>query len=127
MGATPAKGATTKHDPLITIREVRLSLTEWLDAARKLPDPGSQPRGSIQKIAAQIQSVNSALQAAPPELSGTDEWKREIAAYKEILRELRARLGNFEMALRIRHHQMRDARANLGAARSWSDLAKHIG
>lgn len=127
MGAGPTKGAITTRDPLSIIREVRLSLTEWLDAAHKLPDPGSHPSGTVRKIAAQIQSVSIALQVAPSALTASEEWKREIAAYKQILRELGARLGNFEMALRIRHNQMRSARTTLGAARSWSDLAKHIG
>lgn len=126
MNAAPPK-ATQNGNPLATIREVRVSLTEWLDAARKLADPGSHPPGTVQKIAAQIQTVNSALQAASPALTASDEWKCEVAAYKQILRELGARLGNFEMALRIRHNQMRTARNHLGAARSWSDLAKHIG
>lgn len=126
MNAAPTK-ATQNGNPLATIRKVRISLTEWLDAAHKLPDPGSHPPGTVQKIAAQIQSVNAALQSASPALTASEEWKREIVAYKQILRELSARLGNFEMALRIRHNQMRTACTRLGAARSWSDLAKHIG
>ena len=126
MSEAPTK-ATQNGDPLNKIREVRLSLTEWLDAVRKLPDPGSQPPGTVRRIAAQIQCVNDALQAAQPALTTSEAWKLEIAAYTQILRELRARLSNFEMALRIRHNQMRSTRATLGAARSWSDLAKHIG
>jgi hypothetical protein len=114
-------------DPLRTIREVRDFLTHWLDSVRKLPDPAAQPRGTVQTIAGQIQLVSAALREASPALLATAEWKSEIAAYKEILSELRARLSNFELALRIRQNHMRGARANLGVVRSWSDLAKHIG
>lgn len=116
-----------ERDPLGVVREVRISLTAWLDAARKLPDPTAQPPGTVQKIAAQVQMVNMALREAPLSVSASEEWKREIAVYTETLRELRARLNNFEITLRIRRNQMRDADANLGIARSWSDLAKHIG
>jgi hypothetical protein len=114
-------------DPLRTIREVRAFLTRWLDSVRKLPDPSAQPPGTVQKLAGQIQLVTVALREASPALLASDEWKNEIAAYTEMLRELRARLGNFELALRIRQNQMRGKRANLGIVRSWSDLAKHIG
>jgi hypothetical protein len=116
-----------QRDPLGVIRDVRSSLSEWLDAARKLPDPTAQPPGTVQKIAAQIQLVNAALREATPTVSASEEWKREIAAYTATPRELRVRLNNFEITLRIRHSQMRDANANIGIARSWSDLAKHIG
>lgn len=114
-------------DPLATVRETRVSLAEWLDMARKLPDPSAHPQETVPKLAAQIETVNSALRSASSALTATDEWKREVAAYADVLRELRARLGNFEMALRIRQSQTRGARSNLHAVRSWSDLAKSIG
>jgi hypothetical protein len=115
------------RDPLTVIREVRATLDMWLEAARKLPDPSSQPPDTAQKLSAQIQLVSAALLDVPSSLSGTEEWTREVALYAETLRELRARLNNFEIILRIRHKHMRDASANLGIARCWSDLAKHIG
>jgi hypothetical protein len=115
------------REPLTVIREVRASLNMWLEAARKLADPSSQPPGAAQKLAEQIQLVNAALHDAPTATSGSEDWKQEIALYTETLRELRARLNNFEITLRIRHKHMRDASASLGIARSRSDLAKHIG
>jgi hypothetical protein len=116
-----------ERDPLSVLREVRASLDMWLEAARKLPDPSSQPPDTAQKLSEQIRLVSAALRDAPEGLSAGQEWKREIALYAETLRELRARLHNFEITLRIRHQQMREASANLGVARRWSDLAKHIG
>jgi hypothetical protein len=115
------------REPLQTVREARVWLTAWLDSARKLPDPADQPRGTVKNISARIHLVTAALRDASPALAAAEDWKREIALYTEVLRELRARLGNFEMALRIRQNQMRGTRANLRIARSWSDLAKHIG
>lgn len=115
------------RDSLSAVREARVLMTQWLDAARKLPDPSAHPADTVPKLAAQIEAVNSALQSAPAALAASDEWKWEIAAYADVLRELRARLSNFEMALRIRQSQASGARANLTAARSWSDLAKSIG
>ncbi len=116
-----------ESDSLATIRQVRASLTSWLDAAFKLPDPTAQPPGTLKGISAQIELVGAALRSVSPAVSATQEWKTEIAAYAEILRELRARLANFEIALKIRRNQMHAARANLRIARSWADLAKHIG
>jgi hypothetical protein len=116
-----------ERDPLRVVRDVRLSLTGWLDSVRTMPDPSDQPPGTVQKIAGLIRLVDTALRDAPAALAASAEWKRETAAYTEILLELRARLYNFEITLRIRHNQMRGARANLRVARCWSDLAKHIG
>jgi len=115
------------RDPLATVRDVRVSMAQWLVAARKLPDPNAYPPETVPKLTAQIEAVNCALRSASSALTGTDEWKCELAAYAEVLRELRARLNNFEMMLRIRQNQTRGAQANLTAARSWSDLAKSIG
>ncbi len=116
-----------ERDPISVVREVRSSLAAWLDAAHKLPDPSSHPPGTVRRISEQIRRVDAALCAAGPALKSSDEWKQEIAEYSQILRELRARLGNFEMALRIRRDQVRGKHAKLSIARSWSDLAKHIG
>lgn len=115
------------RNPLDKLREARVSMVQWLEAARKLPDPSAYPPETVPKLALQIELVNSALQAASSGLAGTDEWKREVAAYAEVLRELRARLNNFAMTLRIRQNQRRDAQSSLNAVRSWSDLAKSIG
>ncbi len=115
------------RDPLVTIREARVSMARWLEAARKLPDPSAHPPEAVPKLASQIESVDRALRGASPALAASHEWKREVAAYAEVLRELRERLENFEMALRIRQAQTRNVRANLNGVRSWSDLAKSIG
>lgn len=115
------------RDPLDKLREARVSMAHWLEAARKLPDPSTYPPETVPKLASQIESVNFALRSASSGLTGTDEWKREIAAYAEVLHELRARLNNFAMTLRIRQHQRRDAQGSLNAVRSWSDVAKSIG
>jgi hypothetical protein len=114
-------------DSLATLREMRVSIAQWLDTARKLPDPASHPPETARKLASQIESVNSALRTASPALTASEEWKQEVAVYVEVLRELHARLGNFELALRIRQNQTRGAQASLSAVRSWSDLAKSIG
>jgi hypothetical protein len=116
-----------RGDPLSTVREARLCLTKWLDAVRTMPDPSAQGPDAVQQLSVHIEAVSRALNAAQPALTATEQWKSEIAAYTEILQELRARLANFEMTLRIRQNQVRGARANLRAARSWSDLAKYIG
>jgi hypothetical protein len=115
------------REPLIVIREVRASLSDWLDEVRRLPDPTAQPHDIVRRISAQILSVDRVLRGAPPSVRASAEWKSEIAAYTEVLRELRARLNNFEITLRIRHNGVRNQRAKLGAVRSWSDLAKQIG
>jgi len=114
-------------DPLAVIREVHASLSAWLEEARKLPDPSAQPPDTVQRISAQIELVNIALREATPAVAKTAEWKKTVEAYSKTLHELRARLSNFEITLRIRQNQMRNTSAQIGIARSWSDLAKHIG
>jgi recombinational DNA repair ATPase RecF len=113
--------------PLEIIREVRQSLRAWLDQVQASPDPASQPPGELKRISELLKRVDAALKAASPDLKASEEWKQELAKYAEILRELRARLGNFEITLRIRSSQMANKRAQFDAVRSWADLAKHIG
>jgi len=115
------------NDPLTVIREVHASLAAWLEEARKLPDPSAQPPDAVQTIGAQIELVNIALREATPAIAETPEWKKSVEAYSKTLHELRARLSNFEITLRIRQNQMRNTGTQIGVARSWSELAKHIG
>ncbi|MGA8221456.1 MAG: hypothetical protein WB780_07345 [Candidatus Acidiferrales bacterium] len=113
--------------PLDVIREVRQFFRVWLDQVQSSPDPASQPAGELKRISEQLKRVDAALKQASPSLAASEEWKQEIATYADILRELRARLGNFEITLRIRASQMANKRAQFDAVRSWADLAKHIG
>lgn len=107
--------------------EARRNFRQWLDQTRQSPDPASQPRGAMKGIAANLNRVEAVLRDVPETVSESDEWKQEIAQYTEILRELRARLRNFEITLRIRSVQMAKKQAHLGAVHCWADLAKHIG
>jgi hypothetical protein len=113
--------------PLNVISEVRQTFRAWLDQVQSSPDPASQPAGELKRISEQLKRVDSALKKASPLLAASEEWKQEIANYADTLRELRARLGNFEITLRIRSSQMANKRAQFDAVRSWADLAKHIG
>jgi len=113
--------------PLETIRQVRQFFREWLGEVRKSPDPASQPAGQFQIISEKLQTIDAALQAAPPSLTATEIWKTEVGEYADTLRELRARLANFEITLRIRSSEMAKKQAHLDAIHSWADLVKRIG
>jgi hypothetical protein len=113
--------------PLHIIQEVRQSFRDWLDQVQKSPDPASQPAGELKRISKLLKRVDAALEQASPALVASGEWKQELGKYAETLRELRARLGNFQITLRIRASQMANKKAQLDAIHSWADLAKHIG
>jgi hypothetical protein len=113
--------------PLVTISGARQNFREWLDRARKSPDPASQPLGTMKALAANLNRVEAALRDAPRDLTEGDEWKSEIARYTETLRELRARLRNFEITLRIRSAQVAKKQVHLDVIHSWADLVKHVG
>jgi len=115
------------ESPLEVIREVRQTFRDWLDQVKKSPDPASQLAGELKRISELLHRVDLALKDAPAALVATGEWKTELLDYAETLRELRARLGNFEITLRIRASQMANKKAQLDAVHSWADLAKHIG
>jgi hypothetical protein len=112
---------------LETIREARRNFRQWLDQTRQSPDPASQPRGAMEVLGASLNRVGTALNDAPQSVKEGEEWKHEVAQYTETLQELRARLRNFEITLRIRGVQMAKKQAHLGAVHCWADLAKHIG
>jgi len=113
--------------PLHVIQEVRQFLRDWLDAIQKSPDPASLPAGELKRISEKLKCVDGTLKQATPSLVASDLWKQELVKYSEVLRELRARLGNFEITLRIRSSQMANKKAQIDAIHSWADLAKHIG
>jgi hypothetical protein len=112
---------------LQTVREARRNFRQWLDETRQSPDPASQPRGAMKGLATNLNRVEVVLRDLSANVSGSDEWKKEIAQYTETLRELRARLRNFEITLQIRNVQMAKKRAHLGVVHCWADLAKNIG
>lgn len=113
--------------PIVTISGARQNFRLWLDQTRQSPDPASQPRGAMKALAANLDQAGAALRDAPQDLTEGDEWKSEIARYTETLRELRARLRNFEITLRIRSAQVAKKQVHLDAIHSWADLVKHIG
>jgi hypothetical protein len=113
--------------PIEVIEEVRKSLREWLDGVQKSPDPASRQPGELQKLSADLKRVDVALGEVSPGVGASMEWKKELEAYTLTLREMRARLGNFEVTLRIRSQDVAAKQLQLGAVKSWADLAKHIG
>ena len=113
--------------PLDVVRAVQASLEQWLESARKLADPTAQPSGTVEQLAAQILSVDEAIRSVTPAVAKSAEWKAAVESYVATLHEVRARLNNLEITLRIRQSQMRDAKTTVGAARSWLDLVRHVG
>jgi hypothetical protein len=113
--------------PLDTIREARRVFREWLERMKKSPDPSSHAGEGFGDIAKQLQAVERALAGASTSLRASDDWKNEIAAYDSTLREVKARLANFEITLRIRGTQMNRKKEKLDAIRCWADLARNIG
>lgn len=116
-----------KDSAIETIQNARLKLEKWLEQTRKSPDPCSQERAAFREIATLLQAVEQALAAAPASLRAGDAWKKEIAEYAGTLQEVKARLLNFEITLRIRNAQMARKRTNLDVVRSWADLARQVG
>lgn len=100
---------------------------EWLDQTARSPDPASQAPGAMKIISRQLKLAEAALLEAAPDVKQSEEWIDAVAEYVKTLRELRARLGNFEITLRIRTAQMAQKRTHLDAIHCWADLAKHIG
>jgi len=113
--------------PLEVICEVRKWLRGWLDGVYNSPDPASRKADELQRISANLKRVDIALREASPELVASAEWKKEMGIYIGTLRELRARLGNFEITLRMRSLEVTNKQAQLSAVKCWAYLAKHIG
>jgi len=109
------------------IRNVRRWLEDWLQTVHKDPDPASRRPDDLRIISRKLSEVDLALKQAPSSVVESEEWNREVSEYAEALRELRARLGNFDIMLRIRLANVSNSRARLEAINSWADLAKHIG
>lgn len=112
---------------LDTIRDTRHWLEDWLHAVQADPDPSSCPPDNLRAISRKLSEVDLALHNALPPLVESEEWRAELSEYTETLRELRARLGNFDIMLRMRLANVSNSRARLDAINSWADLAKQIG
>jgi hypothetical protein len=113
--------------PLAVIREARRSLEEWLDAIGKSPDPAAECKDKLPEVAATVAGVARALREAPPELAASETWRKELAAYGEALRAVRAKLASFEVTLRIRRVHIGHSRAHLNALSAWAALTREIG
>jgi hypothetical protein len=110
-----------------SLRRVCQFFRGWLEQTSRSPDPASQAPGTMKTISRQLKLAELALKEASPEVKQSDEWRQLVGEYAATLKELRARLGNFEITLRIRTAQMAQKRTRLDAIHCWADLAKHIG
>lgn len=110
-----------------TLRKICLFLQDWLEQTARSPDPASQAPGAMKAISRHLKQAEATLKGASADLTQSEEWRQVIAEYVATLKELRARLGNFEITLRIRTAQMAQKRTHLDAIHCWADLAKHIG
>jgi hypothetical protein len=113
--------------PLEVLRDARRYFRDWLEQTKRSFDPSSQDRDGLSEITKRVQVVTEAVSKAPDSLRSSEAWKKETADYALALREVKARLANFEITLRIRSAQMNRKQAKLDVIRSWADLARHIG
>jgi hypothetical protein len=113
--------------PLEVLRDARGYFRDWLEKTKRSFDPSAQDHKGLSEIAKRVQAVAEAVREAPSSLRSSDVWKKETADYALALREVKARLANFEITLRIRSAQMNRKQAKLDVIRSWADLARQIG
>ena len=112
---------------LTSLREARQNFLVWLGQMKKSPDPFSHPRSEFLELARQLQIAEQAIRTAPTSLRSSDDWKNETVEYIRVLKEVKARVANFEITLRIRGEQMKQKQVKLDVIRSWADLARHVG
>ncbi len=113
--------------PVESLRKTCQFFNDWLEQTARSPDPASQAPGAMKAISRHLKQAEFALKDASPEIAQSNEWRQVVAEYVATLKELRARLANFEITLRIRTAQMAQKRTHLDAIHCWADLAKHIG
>lgn len=113
--------------PVETLRQARREFHAWLEAVENSPNPARQRPQALQRISQLLQEVDGAMRSATLELTTSSEWREEVAAYRETLRDLRTKLASFDIILRIRKNQLTGARARASAASAWANLARHIG
>jgi hypothetical protein len=112
--------------PLEDLRAAHASISAWLERARSSPDPSSQAGANLKTIAAELLRAESALRAAPRESQATEEWKNEVAAYRDDLLGLKNQIEHIEIVLRMRAAKIKKRRAKTDALRSWADLTHNI-
>ena len=115
------------HNPLAVLCEARRSFGDWLDSIRRSPDPTFQSPGALKSLSEQLKQVDQALREAPHSLVTSVEWREELGAYVETLRDLGTSLGNLEISLRIRRALLDAERSRADGVRTWAELAKHVG
>jgi len=111
---------------LEVLKETRRYFRGWLDEMGKSPDPASQVAGVMAAISHNVKQVEVALNAAPPALRNSNEWKQAATEYIETLREVNSKLSNCEITLRIRSGLMAQKRARLDVIHCWADLVKRL-
>ena len=113
--------------PVETVRQARQEFHAWLKAVESSPNPARQRPQALQRISQLLHEVDGAMRSATLAVTASSEWREEVVAYRETLRDLRAKLGSFDIILRIRKNQLTGARARASAASAWANLARHIG
>jgi len=115
------------RSPVETVRQARMEFRAWLEAVENSANPAKQRPQALQRISQLLQEVDGAMRSATLAVTTSPEWREEVVAYRETLRDLRAKLGSFDIILRIRKNQLMGARARASAASAWANLARHIG
>jgi hypothetical protein len=115
------------HHSLTVLCEVDRSFRDWLDSIRRSPDPTSQPPGALKRLSEQLKQVDQAVREAPHSVLASVEWREELGAYVETLRDLRTSLGNLQISLRVRRALLDGERSRANGVHSWAELAKHVG
>jgi hypothetical protein len=113
--------------PLEIVARAQREFRAWLDILADAADPSAQRMCAIDRISQMLREVDRAVQLAPPEMRAGEQWRTAIATYTDTLQQLRAKLGNLEIALRIRSSQIASARARASAVDAWANLARHVG
>ncbi|HVB88404.1 MAG TPA: hypothetical protein VNK23_17210 [Candidatus Dormibacteraeota bacterium] len=113
--------------PVETVRQARREFQAWLEAVESSRNPARERPQALQRISQLLQEVDGAMRLATLDQTTSCEWREEMVTYRETLRDLRTKLGSFDIILRIRRNQLTGARARASAASAWANLARHIG
>lgn len=110
-----------------TIRLIGASIHTWTERYRTTPDPTSPPLDGLSSLSDAMRNADYAIQNVSQAEAEGEEWKSAMAAYRQVLREVRDLLADFEVRLRLRRSQMSKTGSHLAALKSWAELARFVG
>lgn len=114
------------NEPLAELNAAHAALKAWIERSRNSPDPATEAKTSLKRVAMELLRAERAIAAMRSEDAHGAELRGETEEYRGTLAAMRAQIEHIEVILRMRAAKIKKRQAKIEALRSWAGLARNI-